>query len=228
MIAISRTAGRRLLVAVAAAGLITVPVDSAHAEPGPNQPPEVTLTAPTDGEIFLYPEDILLAADATDPDGLIDRVEFYVEGRLVGTARTAPYEVRADLRFLCICTAFARAFDVGSPPASTDSGPASFNIVEEIPPLEIIMDPTELVIEAGSQAVVNVAIGAETTAEIEMSVSGDPGITVWPESFILDSGNWDTGRDVMVSADAHAAGATATIAATEVNGFESIPVTVVG
>jgi hypothetical protein len=58
-----------------------------------NRPPDVTLTSPADGATFAAGDDVPLAATATDPDGSIAAVRFYVDGVQVGSATAVPYEV---------------------------------------------------------------------------------------------------------------------------------------
>ncbi|MFZ2650021.1 MAG: Ig-like domain-containing protein [Burkholderiaceae bacterium] len=59
--------------------------------PAPNQPPSVALTAPAGGATAIAPATINLAANASDADGTIARVEFYRGSTLLGTDTTAPY-----------------------------------------------------------------------------------------------------------------------------------------
>lgn len=56
-----------------------------------NQPPSVTLTAPSDNATFTLPTNIVLQATAVDPDGGIIKVEFYDGGKKLGEASTHPY-----------------------------------------------------------------------------------------------------------------------------------------
>lgn len=56
-----------------------------------NKPPLVSLTAPLTGATFTAPATIALAALATDPDGTIQRVDFYRGSTLIGTDTTNPY-----------------------------------------------------------------------------------------------------------------------------------------
>ena len=56
-----------------------------------NSPPAVSLTSPLGGTSFTAPAAIGLIATASDPDGSIQKVDFYNGGTLVGTATTAPY-----------------------------------------------------------------------------------------------------------------------------------------
>jgi len=52
-----------------------------------NQPPKIELTKPKTGEVFTSPSDIVLEAVAVDPDGVADRVEFYVDEKNVGESQ---------------------------------------------------------------------------------------------------------------------------------------------
>jgi hypothetical protein len=197
-------------------------------QPPANQPPEVTLTSPVEGSAVPIPGTAVLAAGASDPDGAVDRVEFYVGDELVGTDSAAPYQVDVSTVRLGFGThtAYARAVDDGSPPLSTDSEAVTFFVVT-IPPVQVIAEPAALEIEAGGSGVVNVRLGVATTVEIQVTVSGDAGITVSPDSFTIDSGGWDTGQDVVVSADPGAAGAAATVTAATIGGSASVAVTVI-
>ena len=56
-----------------------------------NNPPTVTLTAPTTGATYTAPATIDLTAAASDSDGTVTKVEFYSGATLLGTATTAPY-----------------------------------------------------------------------------------------------------------------------------------------
>lgn len=57
-----------------------------------NQPPAATLTAPSAGQVFEVGASILLTADASDSDGSITKVAFYVDGALLGEVTQLPYE----------------------------------------------------------------------------------------------------------------------------------------
>lgn len=58
----------------------------------PNVPPTVSITSPADNTMFpLAPVDITITAGASDSDGSIVKVQFYVDGVLLGEDTTAPY-----------------------------------------------------------------------------------------------------------------------------------------
>ncbi|URX61664.1 wall-associated protein [Luteibacter anthropi] len=59
-----------------------------------NLPPSVTLTAPGNGGVYYdASSSIVTTAVASDPDGSIDRVEFYGDGNLLGAVRSPPYQL---------------------------------------------------------------------------------------------------------------------------------------
>ncbi|HWR77548.1 MAG TPA: Ig-like domain-containing protein [Thiobacillus sp.] len=57
-----------------------------------NSPPAVSITAPLDGAIYTTPATFLLSVAATDTDGTINRVEFYMGSTLIGVGTVPPYE----------------------------------------------------------------------------------------------------------------------------------------
>ncbi len=59
----------------------------------PNQPPLVALASPADNATFTAPATVTLTADASDPDGSVTRVDFYVDTNLVGTVTSVPFSV---------------------------------------------------------------------------------------------------------------------------------------
>jgi hypothetical protein len=57
----------------------------------PNSGPTVNLTSPANSSVFNAPATVSLTADATDADGSVSSVSFYVNGGLIATDVTAPY-----------------------------------------------------------------------------------------------------------------------------------------
>lgn len=57
----------------------------------PNQPPTVSITAPTNGTVFSAPANISLAATASDADGMITKVQFFQGATLLGEDLSAPF-----------------------------------------------------------------------------------------------------------------------------------------
>jgi hypothetical protein len=58
-----------------------------------NQPPTVSLTAPTPDSTFTIPASIMVSATASDVDGTIAGVDFYAGSALLGTDTSSPYSV---------------------------------------------------------------------------------------------------------------------------------------
>lgn len=59
-----------------------------------NNPPTVTMTGPLDGSVtFLEGRIVTLTADASDTDGTIDRIEFFLNGTSLGVDDTAPFSL---------------------------------------------------------------------------------------------------------------------------------------
>ena len=58
-----------------------------------NVRPTVALTAPAAGSAYVHPATITLAANASDADGSVVRVEFYTGATLIETDTTSPYSL---------------------------------------------------------------------------------------------------------------------------------------
>ncbi|MBY7698817.1 chitinase C-terminal domain-containing protein [Vibrio harveyi] len=65
--------------------------DTGPVDPPVNEVPTVTLTSPSASASITAGDVVNLAADAVDTDGTISKVEFFVDGALVGTATAAPF-----------------------------------------------------------------------------------------------------------------------------------------
>lgn len=183
----------------------------------PSPPPgglQVTLTAPADGSSVLYPCPVTLTADATAaPGGEVDRVEFYVDGNLVGTQTDAPYEVEVRSLSGASHTAFARVYDTEDPPNSADSDLVRFTLAPPPPALMIIACSPNLEIPAGGDATVEFFLSANAQVPVDLTVTGAGAadVSVDPDSFLLDGA---VGQQVVVRAAPGAAPASATITAT--------------
>jgi cellulose binding protein with CBM2 domain/Big-like domain-containing protein len=190
---------------------------SCGGDPGANEPPAVTLTRPNSSFVgVVTPCPFVLAADAGDPDGAIDRVEFYVNSVLVGTDRTAPYLVGIPLgglpppRSSSDWVAVARAYDDGVPQLSTDSPPVTFRVAIGDPlPETIFACSGSLTLAAGSSEPVRFALFSSIVNQVTLTVTGDPRITVSPTT-VVRSGNL---IQATVTAAPGSAGASATITA---------------
>ncbi|OXE30272.1 chitinase, partial [Vibrio parahaemolyticus] len=54
-------------------------------------PPQVTITAPTDGQVVLAGSNNEITANASDSDGTVTQVEFFANNDRLGVVTQAPY-----------------------------------------------------------------------------------------------------------------------------------------
>lgn len=96
-----------------------------------NQLPRVTLLSPTDGQRFLFPDVVTFDADASDPDGAVDRVEYFVNGESIGEAVGLPHARQWSIPAPGSYSVNARAFDQQG--AHVDSNPHQFDAIATVP-----------------------------------------------------------------------------------------------
>lgn len=101
----------------------------ANAVPPTNQPPFVTITRPSPGERFTEAASIPLNASASDPDGSVQSVQFFVDGNLVGTDDTPPYAAIWSNATVGVHTFLARATDNAG--ANSPSYPVQVVVFEQ-------------------------------------------------------------------------------------------------
>ncbi|GAA4276161.1 hypothetical protein GCM10022259_08850 [Aquimarina mytili] len=53
--------------------------------------PQVSITSPTNGQSFVQGNSVTISANASDSDGTVSKVEFYVDGNIIAEDTTAPY-----------------------------------------------------------------------------------------------------------------------------------------
>jgi Big-like domain-containing protein/carboxypeptidase family protein/beta-propeller repeat-containing protein/IPT/TIG domain-containing protein len=93
----------------------------------PNGQPAVSLTAPLNNAIYPVGSNINLAATASDVDGSVTQVQFFVGGNLLGTDMTAPYTFAWNNVAAGAYTLTAQATDNLGLVRISD--PVSFNVV---------------------------------------------------------------------------------------------------
>jgi Cellulose binding domain/Bacterial Ig domain len=74
------------------------PVTESPSPAPSSKPPTVTLTNPRPNPDIAWGYDVGLAASASDPDGVVTKVEFYGNGKLLFTDTAAPYEFLYTVR----------------------------------------------------------------------------------------------------------------------------------
>jgi regulation of enolase protein 1 (concanavalin A-like superfamily) len=95
----------------------------AATSPTTNQPPAITLTSPASGASFTAPATVSLAASASDPEGRLSRVEFYVGSTLVATDSTSPFTASWSTSTAGTYSVKAKVYDAdgGTATSSTNS-----------------------------------------------------------------------------------------------------------
>jgi hypothetical protein len=195
-------------------------------EPGGNTAPSVQITAPTDGQQFTAPATVSVAATASDPDGQVARVEFSLNGQLLGEDTSAPYEWQIPNLQAGSHTIGVTAFDDASPPA-TASDAVNILVAETSEPA-IVASPTSLTVPGGGDADFTLVLSEQPSSNVNVSLAatGDP-VTVTPDALTFTPTSWNQPQTVTVSAPESSESAEITASAA---GFTpaTIAVTVTG
>jgi endoglucanase len=181
-----------------------------------NNPPTVSLTAPSAGQAFpAGTTSVNLAATAADTGGAVVRVEFRIDGNLVNTDTTAPYAFTATGLAAGSHSATATAVDNGSPALSTTSTAVAFTLgtATNNPPTVSLTAPT-----AGQ------AFPAGTTSVNLAATAADPGGAVARVEFRVDGTlvNSDTSSPYAFTATGLAAGSHSVTATAVDNGSPAL------
>ncbi len=105
-----------------------------------NAKPQVGMTSPASGTTFGIGEDITLGAEASDSDGTISKVEFYIGTDKVGEDTTAPYEITTTIADIGSYNVTAKATDDKG--ASTTSASVDIEIEDNtMPPASTVDIP---------------------------------------------------------------------------------------
>jgi len=107
----------------------------------PGSPPSVAITAPANNASFTAPATIAIAADATDSDGTVAKVEFFNGATKLGEDTTSPYSFDWTVVPQGSYTLTARATDNFN--QSTTSAPVSITVMppNTVPPSVTITAP---------------------------------------------------------------------------------------
>lgn len=116
-------------------------------------PPTVTVTSPAEGGYGVAGNNLTITANASDPDGWIQKVEFYVDGTKVGEDSLSPYSYTWTAGLPGNVVISAKAID--SQGLSTESAYVHVQIVPNSPP-SFVKGPDITVNEdSGSQSFPN-------------------------------------------------------------------------
>ncbi|WP_299213804.1 carbohydrate-binding protein [uncultured Aquimarina sp.] len=106
----------------------------------PNNPPSVRLTSPVNGANFEIGQSIPLIANASDTDGTITKVEFFMNNNLVATEQIIPYETSTSIANPGSYVITAKATDNNG--AVTTSQSVNITIKDDsVPPVDVISIP---------------------------------------------------------------------------------------
>ncbi|PYS42554.1 MAG: hypothetical protein DMG14_03675 [Acidobacteria bacterium] len=131
----------------------------------PNQPPVVSLTSPANGSTFTAPASITVSASASDPDGIVTKVEFFQGSTLIGTDTAAPYSVVWSGVPVGSYTLTARATDNAA--ASGTSAAVAITIVPDT------TSPTAAITAPANGA----EVSRRSTVTVTVSASDNIGVT---------------------------------------------------
>lgn len=98
-------------------------------------PPTVAITSPTDNSAFVVGETITIAADASDADGFVTKVEFFNGPTLIAIDNTAPYTASLTLQAAGSYVLTAMATDNDN--VTSTSTPVNINMVATTPSVSI-------------------------------------------------------------------------------------------
>ncbi|REG81420.1 Ig-like domain-containing protein [Algoriphagus antarcticus] len=125
-----------------------------------NLPPTISLSQPVQNEVFTVGDEILIKANAADPEGKIQRVEFYVDETLVNTLAQSPYQFSLNNAPQGTYELKAKVFDeVGQSGESARVAIIVQNVVEarpsqNLPPSIGIIQPTQNQVFNNDQTIV--------------------------------------------------------------------------
>lgn len=166
---------------------VTRPGDaSSHPTVVVNQPPSVNVTSPFEGTVVTAPFNGVLSANASDSDGTVAQVEFFLNGISAGVVTTPPYEVTAAGLIAGVYsltaiatddksatkTSVAVNFTVNDPPSVALTGPTNGAVFTT--PLDITLSADALDTD-GTIAQVEFFEGANSLG----AISSPPFTLVW-------------------------------------------------
>jgi hypothetical protein len=105
-----------------------------------NSLPFVSITAPADRSEIIFPNTITLAADASDVDGIVTKIEFYNGSSWIGTSTTFPFQFDWTTAAVGSYHLIAKAFDDQNEFAFSDT--ITVNVITNLLPTVNIIAPT--------------------------------------------------------------------------------------
>jgi hypothetical protein len=129
-----------------------------------NTAPTVSITAPANGSSFVVGNGQTIAASASDPDGTIQSVQFFVNNQLLSTDTTAPYTAAWNPGATGSYTLVAKAIDNSG--AQTLSAPVNVSIGNNLPPTVSIVTPASGLQVTGGTTINLTAIASDSDGSV--------------------------------------------------------------
>lgn len=148
--------------------------DTSPVDPPVNEVPTVTLTSPSASASITAGDVVNIAADAADADGSISKVEFFVDGALVGTSTAAPFtaswtategahefstKAYDDKNAVSVASAVTLTVNAGQPG-------------NEAPTVDVALSATSVELGATVTVTANAADADGTVAKVEFFAAG--------------------------------------------------------
>ncbi len=147
-----------------------------------NTPPSISITSPAGGVTFTAPASVTITANATDSDGTVAQVEFFVDGASVGVDTSSPYSVMANNVSAGPHTLTATATDNAG--AKTTSGAVNITVnAPNNPPSVSVISPADGAILQAPASITLEATAADTDGSISqvafyrVILMGGPAVT---------------------------------------------------
>jgi len=127
-----------------------------------NLPPTASVTSPPNGTVVTAPAQVVLLADAADPDGRIALVEFFAGATKIGESAAPPYTVTWGASVPGAYALTARATDESG--ASTTSAPVS--VLVNAPPSATLTSPVPGAVFAAPASITLTATASDPDGQI--------------------------------------------------------------
>ncbi len=181
---------------------------------GANVPPSVAITAPATGATLTAPASLSIDATASDTDGVVTQVDFYVNGALVGSDTSSPYSFAWNNVAAGSYTLTAIALDnVGG---TTTSAPIAVTVAPpNVPPTVSITTPVPSSTFAAPATITVGATAADsdgTIASVAFFADGVPLGSDASAPYSVAWGNVGAGTYVLTAVATDNSGATTTSA----------------
>ncbi|GAA1010698.1 hypothetical protein Aple_029860 [Acrocarpospora pleiomorpha] len=164
-------------------------------------PRSVRLTSPVNGQNFVAPANIGLAATTT-PAGWAARVDFYSGTTLLGSDTTAPYTLTWSAVPAGRYTLSARATDTTG--MTYVSNLVNITVTGIVADPFVVVTPTSVNVAIGGPAIVSVRLSGPPTSATTVTtsrISGDPDLTIQSGATLtFTPANWNTPQNVTVAA----------------------------